>query len=61
VEGSLQETIESIPAEINEFHVAPMVNTEKGLPYHEWFIEFEKEPVDIKKFSLLIDKKLQKI
>ncbi|MAW21426.1 MAG: hypothetical protein CMD16_03410 [Flavobacteriales bacterium] len=60
VEGSLQETIESIPAEINEFHVAPMVNTETGLPYHEWFIEFEKEPVDIKKFSLLIDKKLQK-
>ena len=60
VEGSLQEAIESIAAEVNEFHVAPMIKTEAGLPYHEWLIEFEKEPFDIVKFSLLIDEKLQK-
>ena len=43
VEKSLQETIKVISAEINDFHIAPEVNPKKGLPYHEWFIEFEKK------------------
>jgi len=29
--------------EISEFHVAPEVNPKDGLPYHEWFIEFDGE------------------
>tara|TARA_B100001758_G_scaffold247879_1_gene268082 strand:+ start:69374 stop:70861 length:1488 start_codon:yes stop_codon:yes gene_type:complete len=59
VESSLQEAIELIAAEVNEFHVAPMVNTKTGLPYHEWLIEFKTAPVDMEKFSLLIDERLQ--
>ena len=46
--------------EVNEFHVAPQVNPKKGLPYHEWFIEFEKEPKDIAAFKQLVDTSLQK-
>ena len=42
VERSLKETLLVYPAEIKELHVAPQVNPERGLPYHEWFIEFEK-------------------
>ena len=34
VEKSLQETITKIPAQVNEFHVAPQVKPESGLPYH---------------------------
>ena len=44
VENALQMSLEKHPTEVNEFHVAPQVNLEQGLPYHEWFIEFKKEP-----------------
>ena len=60
VEKSLQETIAKIPAQVNEFHVAPQVNPESGLPYHQWLIEFEKEPENMADFSELIDNTLQK-
>jgi hypothetical protein len=60
IEKSLKEAIEKIPAQISEFHVAPQVNPSSGLPYHEWFIEFEKKPERIDDFRLLIDKSLQK-
>ena len=46
--------------EIVEFTVAPQVNPpEGGLPYHEWFIEFVKQPIDINEFALKVDKALQ--
>ena len=60
VEKSLQETIKEIPAEVNEFHVAPQVNPEKGLPFHQWFVEFKKEPENMDAFSEMIDNTLQK-
>ena len=60
VEKSLKETIEILTSEVNEFHVAPQVNPEEGLPYHEWLIEFEKEPEDLNQFGGEIDKTLQK-
>ena len=60
VEKSLQETIAKIPAQVNEFHVAPQVKPESGLPYHQWLIEFEKEPENMADFSELIDNTLQK-
>ena len=60
VEKSLQETITKIPAQVNEFHVAPQVKPENGLPYHQWLIEFEKEPENMADFSELIDNTLQK-
>ena len=60
VERSLKETMESLDLEVNEFHVAPQVNPKEGLPYHEWLIEFEKEPEDLNQFGFEIDKALQK-
>jgi len=60
VEKSLKETIKLLTSEVNEFHVAPQVNPEEGLPYHEWLIEFEKEPEDLKQFGVEIDQTLQK-
>jgi hypothetical protein len=39
----LQEAIQGTNVRVNEFTVAPKT-PDSGLPYHEWFIEFEQEP-----------------
>ena len=36
---------------VSDMHLAPEVKPKKGKPYHEWFIEFETKPKDIKKFA----------
>ena len=59
VEKSLQQTIKKNPCVVNEFHVAPKVNTENELPYHEWFIEFENESENMNSFSNELDSSLQ--
>ncbi|MBC8266197.1 MAG: GH3 auxin-responsive promoter family protein [Flavobacteriales bacterium] len=61
VEKSLEKTIEKHTAQVNEFHVAPEVNPENGLPYHEWLIEFEKQPKDLEFFSKMLDDELQNL
>src|SRR5215216_2711816 len=38
VENALLETAREFNSHIVEFTVAPMINTEGELPYHEWFI-----------------------
>ncbi len=44
---------------INEFTVAPFVAPDKGRSYHEWFIEFEEEPADLKLFAQKLDDNLR--
>jgi hypothetical protein len=60
VEQALQEAVAGSDIRINEFTVAPQINPKDGLPYHEWFIEFENEPKDMLSFSEKIDAALQK-
>jgi hypothetical protein len=60
VEQALKDGIMGTHIEISEFTVAPQINPEKGLPYHEWFIEFENEPNDLKDLASKIDVSLQK-
>ncbi|MDA9668999.1 GH3 auxin-responsive promoter family protein [bacterium] len=59
VEESMNNTISAISAEIKEFHVAPNINPKKGLPSHQWFIEFSKEPEDMSLFEKTLDHELQ--
>jgi phenylacetate-coenzyme A ligase PaaK-like adenylate-forming protein len=59
VEDSLKEAIKGENIRINEFTVAPQVNPESGLPYHEWFIEFENAPENIDELASKIDKALR--
>ncbi len=42
VEQALKEATESSNIQVSEFTVAPQINPASGLPYHEWFMEFEK-------------------
>ncbi|RLJ30948.1 GH3 auxin-responsive promoter [Chryseobacterium sp. 7] len=59
VEEAMKATLEKYPAQITEFHLAPQVNPEDGLPYHEWLIEFEKEPENLELFRDELDQQLR--
>ena len=55
VEYAMREAMQDTNVRINEFTVAPQIAPETGLPYHEWFVEFENEPQDLEAFALKID------
>ena len=64
VECALKEAIENTTIRVNEFTVAPQIAPETGLPYHEWFIEFDSEASgesnNIPEFALRIDAAMRK-
>ena len=55
VETALQEAIIGTTIRINEFTVAPQITPKEGLPYHEWFIEFENNPENFDAFAEALD------
>ncbi len=60
VEYALAKAVSEAGGKVTEFTVAPQVNPEDHeLPYHEWFIEFEEEPVDLDRFSNILDRSMQ--
>ena len=60
VEYAMESALQQTGARVNEFTVAPMISPpEGGLPYHEWLVEFEKEPEDMERFVDLLDHSLQ--
>ena len=60
VEQAMQEATAMTGSRITEFTVAPQITPDgEQLPYHEWFVEFEKEPEDFQQFSELLDKSMQ--
>ncbi|TWI97666.1 phenylacetate-coenzyme A ligase PaaK-like adenylate-forming protein [Mucilaginibacter frigoritolerans] len=61
VEHALMSVAHEEGVDVIEFTVAPQVSPKKGqLPYHEWFIEFGKQPEDMTTFALKVDQALQK-
>ncbi|MBT4916322.1 MAG: hypothetical protein HON66_05800 [Formosa sp.] len=60
VEHALLYALKSTNISVSEFTVAPQTTPEFGLPHHEWFIEFETPPLDIKSFSHELDVAMQK-
>ena len=62
VEQAIKDAINKTQLAINEFTVAPQINPPEGLPYHEWFIEFEKAPENEERmhaFAKALDESLQ--
>lgn len=55
VDRAITEACAATSASITEFHVAPQVKPESGLPYHEWLVEFDALPKDEALFCQLID------
>ena len=60
VESALQEAIIGTSIRINEFTVAPQITPNVGLPYHEWFIEFENAPENLTAFEQAINTAMRK-
>ena len=64
VEHALKEAMENTDIRVNEFTVAPQIAPKDGLPYHEWFIEFDseisEEPNNLEEFALKIDNAMRK-
>ena len=60
VETALKLAMENTNIRVNEFTVAPQISPKEGLPYHEWFIEFENEPENTEDFALKIDHFMRK-
>lgn len=60
VEESLLPVANAEGVRIIEFTVAPQVNPQDGgLPYHEWFIEFDQPPADLNSFAEDVDTRLR--
>ena len=55
VETAMKEATKGTKIRINEFTVAPQVAPKEGLPYHEWFIEFDQIPDNLDQFAIDLD------
>ena len=52
---------EETGADVVEFTVAPQVDGgDNSLPYHEWFVEFSREPSDLENFTKTLDDEMQR-
>jgi hypothetical protein len=58
VEYSLMKAAEEEHIQIREFTVAPQIG--QGSSYHEWFVEFENRPENLKQFAERVDQNLRK-
>jgi hypothetical protein len=43
VEHAVNQALENTSRQVNEFTVTPQITPSDGLPYHEWFIEFDPD------------------
>ena len=59
VEAAMQQACHESDVQVKEFTVAPKIDPEEGLPYHEWFIEFENPPQDTENLAQKLDQSMQ--
>ncbi len=60
VENAMQSALKEFDFIANDFHVAPKVNVQDELPYHEWFIECEEIPTNSAEIAQFLDDKMTK-
>ena len=60
VEQAMEEATKGTTIQVSEFTVAPKINPKEGLPFHEWFVEFENEPENLSELAKRLDQSLQK-
>lgn len=62
VEKAMSEVCQECNAAVSEFHLAPQVNPPPSeLAFHEWFVEFTKEPSNIQEFSRKLNEKMMSL
>ncbi len=58
-ENAISEAAQHTGALVTEFTLAPLVNNPDGLPCHQWFVEFSRDPDDMQVFSRTLDESMQ--
>jgi len=62
VERAIVNTTKTTGVRVNEFCVAPNISAfDKQKAYHEWYIEFEDQNINVENFSRALDKEMQLI
>ncbi len=51
VEYAMNKAANEFNTHIIEFTIAPAIEVSEGLPYHEWFVEFDTPPADLRGFA----------
>lgn len=59
VEHAIMQVAGRHQTRIIEFTVAPMIQTQDELPYHEWLVEFEQTPDNLQQFTMEVDQALR--
>ena len=59
VENAMKWALEKFTFISDEFHVAPKVNVENELPYHEWLIESNEVPSNSADIAQFLDEKMR--
>lgn len=59
VEHSLMTVATESSVRITEFTVAPRIQVNGELPYHEWFVEFEEVPGNLSAFAEEVDRQMR--
>ena len=61
VEKALKQSLKRSLLKVNEFTVAPLINPKKGLPFHQWWVEFENTPnkEEVERLASSLDKNMQ--
>ncbi len=58
VEKAMTTACQDLGIIIQEFHLAPQVSPQDGLPYHEWFIEANLNPEQVNELASALDAKM---
>lgn len=59
VEQAMKNTVKKYQAHVSEFTVAPQVTPDEGLPHHEWWVAFDKPPIDLATFATTLDTEMR--
>ena len=60
VEEAMNKAISKFNFSITEFTVAPQITpSEKGLPYHQWLVEFDRAPTNLQEVANFLDAEMQ--
>ena len=55
----MEQACKDTDVNVKEFTVAPQIDPKKGLPYHEWLVEFENPPQKLADFAQKLDQIMQ--
>jgi hypothetical protein len=61
VERAMSDAVKKFNLKVNEFHVASQVSPKSGLPYHEWFVEWDEVPSNLSEIELYIDQRMTEL